>query len=75
EIDRFLPHVQEFYWCQEETENAGAYSFVLPRLQLLLPKGGPTIKYVGRPPLAAAVTGIGSVYRREQAKIMQDAFA
>lgn len=28
----------EFVWCQEEPQNAGAYSFMAPRLAQLLPK-------------------------------------
>ncbi|KAJ1653041.1 hypothetical protein IWQ61_006754 [Dispira simplex] len=73
ELAKFT-NVQEYIWCQEETENAGAYSYVLPRLEFLLPKYS-QVHYVGRPPLAAAVTGIGMVYRKEQAKILHNAFA
>lgn len=28
----------EFVWCQEEPQNAGAYAFMAPRLAQLLPK-------------------------------------
>jgi probable 2-oxoglutarate dehydrogenase E1 component DHKTD1 len=28
----------EFVWCQEEPQNAGAYSFMAPRLSQLIPK-------------------------------------
>ncbi|KAJ1918378.1 hypothetical protein IWQ60_007513 [Tieghemiomyces parasiticus] len=72
ELARF-PNAQEFTWCQEETENSGAYAFALPRLQALLP-AGTHLRYVGRPPLAACVTGIASVYREEQAKLICQAF-
>lgn len=29
---------QEFVWCQEEPQNAGAYAFMAPRLAQLLPE-------------------------------------
>ena len=29
---------KEFVWCQEEPQNAGAYSFMAPRLAQLLPQ-------------------------------------
>ncbi|KAJ2047890.1 hypothetical protein GGH13_009125 [Coemansia sp. S155-1] len=52
--------------------NAGVYTFVQPRLQSILPKGA-VLKYIGREPLAAPVTGISSVYKAEQAQIVNDA--
>ncbi|KAJ2040514.1 hypothetical protein H4S04_007901 [Coemansia sp. S16] len=71
EMMRF-PSATEFTWCQEETMNAGVYTFVQPRLQSILPKGA-VLKYIGREPLAAPVTGISSVYKAEQAQIINDA--
>ncbi|KAJ2657673.1 hypothetical protein IWW48_004418 [Coemansia sp. RSA 1200] len=71
EIRRFV-HATEFVWCQEETMNAGVYAFVQPRLQLLLPTGS-HLKYIGRGPLAAPVTGVSNVYRAEQARIVEQA--
>ncbi|KAJ2691756.1 hypothetical protein GGH99_002187 [Coemansia sp. RSA 1285] len=71
EIRRFA-HATEFIWCQEETMNAGVYTFVQPRLQLLLPAGS-HLKYIGRGPLAAPVTGVSNVYKAEQARIVEQA--
>ncbi|KAJ2585667.1 hypothetical protein H4R99_008661, partial [Coemansia sp. RSA 1722] len=71
EIARFA-NATEFVWCQEETMNAGAYSFVQPRLQSILPDGH-KLRYVGREPLAAPVTGVSRVYKAEQAQIINDA--
>ncbi|KAI8324424.1 dehydrogenase E1 and transketolase domain-containing protein 1 [Martensiomyces pterosporus] len=71
EIGRF-PNAEEFTWCQEETMNAGVYSFVQPRIQSILPEGT-DLKYVGRGSLAAPVTGISKVYKQEQEKIVSDA--
>ncbi|KAJ1889048.1 hypothetical protein LPJ81_006206, partial [Coemansia sp. IMI 209127] len=73
EIERFA-NATEFIWCQEETMNAGAYTFVQPRLQSLIPAGS-SLRYVGRNPLAAPVTGISHVYKTEQAQIIEQALA
>ncbi|KAJ1956710.1 hypothetical protein GGI12_005237, partial [Dipsacomyces acuminosporus] len=72
ELERF-PNAAEFVWCQEETMNAGAYAFVQPRLQSILPSGS-VLGYIGRDPLAAPVTGIAQVYKMEQQKIIDDVF-
>ncbi|KAI9505842.1 hypothetical protein GGI25_001250 [Coemansia spiralis] len=73
EIARFY-NATDFVWCQEETMNAGVYSFVQPRLQSIIPSGT-TLRYIGRAPLAAPVTGIGKVYKAEQARIIEQALA
>ncbi|KAJ2737618.1 hypothetical protein GGI20_006406, partial [Coemansia sp. BCRC 34301] len=54
--------------------NAGVYTFMQPRLQSLLPNGA-VLRYVGREPLAAPVTGISSVYKAEQAQIVHGALS
>lgn len=36
-------HAQEFIWCQEEPQNAGAYTFMAPRLNQLLPGNKVTV--------------------------------
>ncbi|KAJ1728678.1 hypothetical protein LPJ61_003907 [Coemansia biformis] len=71
ELARF-PNAAEVVWCQEETMNAGAFSFVQPRLQSILPSAMP-IHYIGRGPLAAPATGVASVYKAEQADIIRRA--
>lgn len=37
EIEQY-GQADEFVWCQEEPQNAGAYSFMAPRLSQLIPK-------------------------------------
>ncbi|KAI8085435.1 hypothetical protein BDF21DRAFT_336024 [Thamnidium elegans] len=37
EIEKFAG-ANQFVWCQEEPQNAGAYAFMAPRLTQLLPK-------------------------------------
>ncbi|KAJ1952123.1 hypothetical protein EC988_003719 [Linderina pennispora] len=73
ELSRF-PNADQYVWCQEETMNSGAYAFVQPRLQSLLPEGA-VLKYVGRDPLAAPVTGVSKVYKAEQAAVINAALA
>jgi probable 2-oxoglutarate dehydrogenase E1 component DHKTD1 len=63
----------DYVWCQEEPQNGGAYSFMLPRLSKLLPSGQ-TLKYVGRKPLAAPAVGIAYRHREEQATILENVF-
>jgi probable 2-oxoglutarate dehydrogenase E1 component DHKTD1 len=43
EINQYK-HAREFIWCQEEPQNAGAYTFIAPRLNQLLPENKVKIK-------------------------------
>jgi probable 2-oxoglutarate dehydrogenase E1 component DHKTD1 len=63
----------DYVWCQEEPQNGGAYSYMLPRLSKLLPSGQP-LKYVGRKPLSAPAVGIAYRHREEQASILENVF-
>ncbi|KAJ1871292.1 hypothetical protein LPJ55_003987 [Coemansia sp. RSA 990] len=72
ELARF-PNAQEYVWCQEETMNAGVISFVQPRLESIIPTNS-RLRYIGRPPLAAPVTGISKVFKAEHAEILSKAF-
>ncbi|KAJ3325518.1 mitochondrial glycerol-3-phosphate dehydrogenase [Blyttiomyces sp. JEL0837] len=60
-VGRFK-NAKEFIWLQEEHRNQGAYTFVAPRLQQLLPNGA-ELQYRGRGPMAAPATGIGSRHK------------
>jgi 2-oxoglutarate dehydrogenase E1 component len=59
-------------WVQEEPENMGAWPFLRPQLTRLF---GREPEYIGRP--AAAATAVGSHRRhgKEQAQIIDAAFA
>ncbi|GAA6023910.1 hypothetical protein JCM10207_009271 [Rhodosporidiobolus poonsookiae] len=52
-----FPHASSFVFAQDEPENAGAYQFVRPRLQQLLPAGA-EITYAGRPAMATGAPGV-----------------
>ncbi|KAI8926452.1 thiamine diphosphate-binding protein [Entophlyctis helioformis] len=71
EVARF-PNATEHVWVQEESQNQGAYSFVAPRLQQLVP--GP-LGYHGRAASAAPATGIGAVHKKEHEYVVKGAFA
>ena len=36
-IDQYS-YARDFVWCQEEPENAGAYTFMAPRIAQLIPR-------------------------------------
>ena len=66
----------DFYWVQEESRNAGAWSYISEqflyseRLGLDL-----KLKYVGRPATASPATGYKPVHVREQRELVEKAFA
>ncbi|KAI8991756.1 hypothetical protein BDF20DRAFT_60541 [Mycotypha africana] len=62
---------QNFVWCQEEPQNAGAYSFMAPRIAQLLPENK-TIEYVGRKALSAPAIGIPSIFKNETNQLLSN---
>jgi 2-oxoglutarate dehydrogenase E1 component len=68
----------EIVWAQEEHRNMGAWTYVDPRIETALrqskyhTEGRP--KYVGRSSSAPTATGDKSVHKREQLKLLNDAF-
>jgi len=67
------PNLSQIIWLQEEPSNMGAWSYMEPRLQHLLPVGV-TLGYLGRPARASTAEGSPSVHAREQARILEAAF-
>jgi len=63
---------QRFVWCQEESQNMGAWSYIEPRLRALL---GREILYAGRNASASPAVGALAVHKREQAALIAEAFA
>jgi 2-oxoglutarate dehydrogenase E1 component len=63
--------VAEVVWCQEETQNRGAWSYVFPRLLELFP--GKPVRYAGRPAAASPATGSHAVHLREQDRLTREA--
>ncbi len=62
---------QKFVWCQEESQNMGAWSYIEPRLRVLL---GGEIAYAGRNASASPAVGALAVHKREQACVINEAF-
>jgi len=69
-IDRF-PKRAKLIWCQEESQNMGAWSFIEPRLRGLF---GREIIYAGRNASASPAVGSLAMHKREQAQLIVDAF-
>ncbi|HEY6146581.1 MAG TPA: 2-oxoglutarate dehydrogenase E1 component, partial [Thermoanaerobaculia bacterium] len=76
EIGRILdsyPSARDFVWAQEEAQNMGAWTFMLPRLIRLLPRGV-RLRYAGRVPSASPATGNANVHKQELAELLAAAF-
>ncbi|KWU42366.1 dehydrogenase E1 and transketolase domain-containing protein 1 [Rhodotorula sp. JG-1b] len=61
-------------WAQDEPENAGAWTFVMPRLQQILPKSR-KLQYVGRDAMATPAPGVKQYYEEQRKSIEEQVFA
>ncbi len=67
-----FPKNAKFVWCQEESENMGAWTFIEPRLRTLFCT---EIAYAGREASASPAVGALARHKREQARLVADAFS
>ena len=71
------PNVKEIIWTQEEPLNAGAWSFVQPRMETVLKEtnyhNDKNIDYAGRPPSASVATGIKAAHVKEEQDLLNAA--
>ncbi|HEY5551574.1 MAG TPA: 2-oxoglutarate dehydrogenase E1 component, partial [Opitutaceae bacterium] len=58
-------------WCQEESQNNGAWSFIAPRLEEIF---GRKPAFAGRDASASPAVGSLAVHKIEQAALLQAAF-
>ncbi|MFC0537345.1 2-oxoglutarate dehydrogenase E1 component [Pelagicoccus mobilis] len=58
-------------WCQEESQNMGAYSFIAPRLEEIF---GKKPAYAGRGESASPAVGVMALHKKELAQLLEDAF-
>jgi 2-oxoglutarate dehydrogenase E1 component len=65
------PNTAKLVWCQEESQNMGAWTFMEPRLRKMF---GREIAYAGRDPSASPAVGSLARHKREQAALIADAF-
>jgi 2-oxoglutarate dehydrogenase E1 component len=72
EIIAQYPNANELFWCQEEPQNMGGWTFVEPRLENLLPQFGRP-RYAGRAASASPATGSYAIHQLEQAKLIAEA--
>lgn len=65
-------------WCQEEPLNAGAWSFVQPRIETLLNEtehhNRRHVMYAGRDPSASVATGLKATHVKEEQSLLEEAF-
>ena len=64
-------NARKFVWCQEESQNMGAWSFIEPKLRGLT---GQAIAYAGRSESASTAVGALAVHKLEQRQLVEDAF-
>jgi 2-oxoglutarate dehydrogenase E1 component len=64
---------KDFRWVQEEPENMGAWEFIHPHIEALLPKGI-SLRYVGRERSAVTATGSTRQHKLELDRFMNEAF-
>ena len=65
--------VTKWVWCQEESQNMGAWSFIAPLMADLLPAGA-KLAYAGRNASASPAVGAKTVHDREQKELVAEAF-
>jgi 2-oxoglutarate decarboxylase len=62
-------------WVQEEPRNMGAWIFMRTRLQRIMANEARALGYAGRPESATTAPGSAKVHAREQAELLDQAFA
>ena len=67
-----FPQKARLVWCQEESQNMGAWTFMEPRLRAMF---GRDVGYAGRDPSASPAVGSLARHKREQAAFIAEAFS
>ena len=67
-----FPKEARLVWCQEESQNMGAWSFIEPRLRAMF---GREVGYAGRNASASPAVGALALHKREQACLIAEAFS
>ena len=66
-----FPKTARLVWCQEESQNMGAWTFIEPRLRAIFKR---EITYSGRNASASPAVGALAIHKREQAQLIKEAF-
>ena len=73
-LEEYKQTLQEYLWVQEEPQNMGAWEFVRPLLQQLLPEGA-ILKYSGRERSAVSATGSYILHKQQHAALIAAVFS
>jgi 2-oxoglutarate dehydrogenase E1 component len=65
--------VKKFVWCQEESQNMGAWSYIAPLLSGILGPDKPLL-YAGRNASASPAVGAKKLHDIEQRELVEQAF-
>ncbi|MCC6849979.1 MAG: 2-oxoglutarate dehydrogenase E1 component [Deltaproteobacteria bacterium] len=68
------PAARQVFWVQEEPSNMGAWHFIWNQMRSVLPDTH-TLSYVGRRAAASPATGSYKIHQREEADLVNRAFA
>ena len=71
EVFERYPNAEEYVWVQEESMNMGAWYFIQPLLDDILPAG--QVRYVGRDEAASPAVGDAAQHQAEQREIVEQA--
>jgi 2-oxoglutarate dehydrogenase E1 component len=61
---------KKWYWVQEEPENMGGWHFIRPYLNRI---SGKSFSYIGRRASSSPASGFHTIYKQEQAAIVEQA--
>jgi 2-oxoglutarate dehydrogenase E1 component len=67
------PNLKQVVWLQEEPRNQGAWQYIAPRIDAVLPAGVP-LHYLGRSERASTAVGSDELHGEEQREIIDAAF-
>ncbi|MBD5780504.1 2-oxoglutarate dehydrogenase E1 component [Pelagicoccus sp. NFK12] len=71
EIAKKYSKATNLVWCQEESQNMGAYTFIAPKLEEIFKKKP---AYAGRGESASPAVGVMALHKKELAQLLEDAF-
>jgi 2-oxoglutarate dehydrogenase E1 component len=67
------PNIQQVIWLQEEPRNQGAWNYIAPRIEAVLPEDV-RLHYLGRSERASTAVGSDETHQAEQREIIEAAF-
>ena len=70
-LSKKFRNVKDLVWCQEESRNMGAWSYIAPELAEIFAR---PFRYAGRDASASPAVGALTVHKRELAELLADTF-